>query len=351
MSRPQDPHRPFFPFGNPFRMILPKSSSLNPRLLALLNTFEETLAMRLRKLKATDSSDILSFSWMRLAMESLCETHTDIKTLITALELPMCDWEDKWIDVYLDDSVKLLDICIGFSSEISHLNQGHLLLQCALHNLNSSSSNQFVRARSSFDGWSQHLGSKNSRLENYHTILDDLIESLSLPKVKNSSKGKVLMHAIYGVKVSTVFVCSVFAAAFSGSAKMTDLQIPGTFLWAEAFTDLQTSVNEVIRGVLSSGRVAILKELEAVDMCVKQLYPMIQDGACSVEAEAFEKSILDLEKGADKLSQGLDFLTKEVDGFFQIVLTGRDALLCNIRESSNISVPVVENKREEQAAR
>ena len=44
-------------------------------------------------------------------------------------------------------------------------------------------------------------------------------------------------------------------------------------------------------------------------------------------------------KRTEKLSQGLDVLAKEVDGFFQIVLSGRDALLCNFRvgaETSNV---------------
>ncbi|KAG5126843.1 hypothetical protein JHK82_027678 [Glycine max] len=54
---------------------------------------------------------------------------------MTALELPVSDWEDKWIDVYFDISSKLLDIFNAFSYELSRLNQGNLPLKCALHNL------------------------------------------------------------------------------------------------------------------------------------------------------------------------------------------------------------------------
>jgi hypothetical protein len=138
MSRSHEPHQPFFPFGNPFRMFSPKGSHLSKKLLLQLNTFEETLAERLRKLNTKDKNDILSLSWMKSAMESLCNTHNDIKDLITELELPVSDWDEKWIDVYLDISVNLLDICIAFSSELSRLNQGNLLLQCVLHNLESA---------------------------------------------------------------------------------------------------------------------------------------------------------------------------------------------------------------------
>ncbi|KDP28585.1 hypothetical protein JCGZ_14356 [Jatropha curcas] len=275
-------------------------------------------------------------------METLCETHADIKTLITNLELPVTDWDEKWIDLYLDISVKLLDICIAFSSELARLNQGHLLLQCVLHNLESDASKQFVRARSSLDSWRQHISSKNTRIQNCRSILDDLVRSLNLPKVKNSAKGKVLMRAMYGVKVQTVFVCSVFAAAFSGSSKnLSDLDVPDTILWAQAYSNLQTNVNMEIREIFSSGKFTVLKELDAVDLIAKKLYPLIQDGVQAVEVEAFKNSVSDLKKGAEKLSQGLDLLANGVDGFFKVVLSGRDALLCSLRISGPVADPTL----------
>ncbi|TXG62929.1 hypothetical protein EZV62_009923 [Acer yangbiense] len=333
-------------------MISPKGSRLTEGLLTLLNAFEETLTERLKKLMPKDKDDVLTLSWMKLAMESLCETHNDIKNLITELELPVCDWEEKWIDVYLDISVKLLDLCIAFSSELTKLNQGHLLLQCVLHNLGSTSPKQFVRARSSLDGWKQQISSKNPRVESCRPILENLMGSLNLPKVKNSAKGKVLMRAMYGVKVQTVFVCSIFAAAFTGSAtNLLDLNVSDALPWALAFSALQANVNMEIRNLFSVGRVTVLKELEAVDESVKILYPMIQDGVEPAEAELFQNSVSDLGRRAEKLSQGLDVLTKAVDSFFKIVLTGRDALLCNLRVSGPVSDPMVVTNVEQQARR
>ena len=84
-------------------------------------------------------------------------------------------------------------------------------------------------------------------------------------------------------------------------------------MWARAFTGLQTSINSEI---------TVLKELEAVDKSVKKLYPMIQDGVDSIKVEAFQNSVSDLARRAEGLPQG-------VDGFFHVVLTGRDALFCN----------------------
>ncbi|XP_022757432.1 protein BPS1, chloroplastic-like [Durio zibethinus] len=294
MSRPQEPHRPFFHFGNLFRNISPKGSQLSPRLLSLLNAFEATLSERLQKLVPKDKDDILSLSWMKLAMESVSEIHCDIKNLITELELPVTDWDEKWIDLYLDISVKLLDISIAFTSELARLSQGHLLLQCVLHKLESNSPDQFMRSCSLLDSWRQHIGSKNPRVETCLPILDNLVESLNLPKVKNSAKGKVLMRAMLGAKVATAYICSVFAAAFSGSGKnLLDLTVPDTLPWAQVFSHVQTTVNAEIRNIFSCGKYTVLRELDSVDGSVKKLYPLLQDGLGPIEGESFKNSVSD----------------------------------------------------------
>lgn len=347
MSRPHDPHRASFPLGNPFRRMLPKGSYLSPKLLALLNKYEESLAGRLRELKPKSKDDVCSFSWMISAMGLLSDTHKDIKSLITELELPVNDWDDKWIDVYLDNSVKFLDICIAFSSEISRLSQGKLLLQCVLRNMERKNSSELSKAKSSIDSWRQHIGGKNPRVENCFPIIEKLVESLELPKVKNSAKGKVLMQALYGVRVETLFICSVFLSAFTGSDKLIDLQVAGTHLWAEAFNDLQIFVNNEIRCLISSG-VSVLKEVQEVDTSVKALYPMTQAGAGPVLTDTLQSSITDLGNRVDKLSTRLDLLAKEVDGFFQVLMNGRDALLGNLRGSSSVLDSPKRHKMEAQ---
>ncbi|KAB2017487.1 hypothetical protein ERO13_D08G153601v2 [Gossypium hirsutum] len=132
--------------------------------------------------------------------DGVTEIHRDINNLIADLEIPLIDWDDKWLDVYLDISVKLLDISVAFTSEITRLNQSHLLLQCVLHKLESHSPERFMQDCSSLDSWRQHIGTKNPRLETCHPILHNLVESLNLPKVTNSAKGKLLVRAMYGAR-------------------------------------------------------------------------------------------------------------------------------------------------------
>lgn len=355
MSRPQDSQRHNFPFGNPFRMIFPKQSYVSPQLQVMLSSFEDNLADKLKKMRPTDRNDVLSLSWMTLAMKSLCEIHTDIKVLITDLQFPVLEWDQKWMDVYLDNSVRLLDICIAFNSEISRLSQGQLLLQCVRHALDVSgsfpSSAQIIQSHSSLDEWMQQISKGNTRLESCTSILHGLSGSLYSPKIKDSAKGKVLMRAMYGVKVVTIFLCSVFASAFSGSSKtLMSLQVSDKLLWAKAFNDVQFNVNGEMRRLFSKNT-TVLKELEAVGLSVNKLYPLTDNCSNLTDPVIMKTSVVDLGNTMERFTEGLDHLSKEVEAFFQIVLTGRDALLCNLRIDSSISDPKQEDIVKQQFVR
>ena len=122
-------------------------------------------------------------------------------------------------------------------------------------------------------------------LNNFEETLGERLRKLNpKDKVKNSTKGKVLMRAMYGVKEETVFIFSLLWFCKKGVWFECWWQ---RVLWAQAFIDLQTSINSEIRNLFSSGRFTVLKELEVVDTSVKKLYPMIQDGVDPIEVEAF----------------------------------------------------------------
>lgn len=335
MSHPQGPHPSLFHFETTSRMMLPKGSSyVSPPLVVLLNSFEEKLSYSLNKLMASAKDNNLSLSWMKLAMESLCETHSDIKTLIIDLELPVSNWDDEWIDVYLNNSIKLLDLCNALSSEISRLRQGQLMLQCALQSMDSSAE-KIVGIHRSLLRWKQHINAKNPRLENCVAILESIIASLNLPRIKNSAKGKVLMRAMYGVKVKTLFISGVFTAAFSGSSKkLVELRVPETLAWSDTFTRLQILVNGDIRIQFSNVNTSkVVKEFAAVDATVTNLLRLCQVNELSFNSEALEFTVSKLLNSAKEFSHGLNLFSTEVDNFFRIVLAGRDTLLHSLRSN------------------
>ncbi|KAM3402620.1 hypothetical protein ACQJBY_006464 [Aegilops geniculata] len=446
MSRPDDGHRSFFPVGNPFRVIIPGGPHLPRKLQALLKSYEDALALTLRKLKPENPLEVLTLAWMRLAVDCLSELHANIGTLITELELPVSDWDEKWVDIYLNSSVKLLDICIALSSELARLDQGQLLVKYVLHVLDTKSGvpslEQLKRAEVSLKEWMDKVDTARPRLESCSTALQELAGSLCLMKVKNSAKGKVLMRALYGIESVTVFTCSVFVAALSGSPKpLVELHVPQKFGWSQAFNDLHATISGLVKRRLSRGSASAVKELEEVEACARKLHALTRTAqlekendnlACAVslskqmvmpvsteqkgdtkcnlkpaddssqecevimtetsteegtqEAEIMqdthcENKLITLEsisednnnisgtngfidkdntiipertsvsesreelldcissmsKSAEGLRRGLDSLSKRVGDFFQIVLTGRDALLCNLRMSDAAS--------------
>ncbi|KAK4748442.1 hypothetical protein SAY87_015028 [Trapa incisa] len=159
------------------------------------------------------------------------------------------------------------------------------------------------------------------------------METLNLPKVKYSAKGKVLMRALYGVKVQTLFICSAFVVLFSGSSKkLFELDIPNTYQWAEDFNHLRGIVNGMIRrNQQSSQNNSLMKELLDIDTAVEKLCPLMLDGSMSRKEYPLQISVRQLKTDAEKFSSGLNLLMKEVDRFFHVVLTGRDALLSHLR--------------------
>lgn len=332
-SCPQGSVRSFLPFGNPLRMILPRRSHMSPNLVSMLNTFEETLAERLKKLIPANKEEVQHLSWMQCAIKSLFEIHTDVKALIAALELPIHRCDRMWTDVYFDTSNKLLEICTVLNHRIAQLQDGYFFLKCAVVELNSDS---FVEARTSLNEWKQRVDANNSRMDKCFSALDHLAHVLDRPNIKHSAKEKVLMQAIYGVKVATLFLASIFDASFSGSEKkLMDIQVPKTYLWAENFTKLQTFVNTELRNIFSRGRVAVVNEREAVDTSVEKLFLVLQNGADSVEAEVLQTLKLEFEKSSENFALGLDLLAKELNDLFKDVIRGRNDLLDDVRIAFN----------------
>jgi hypothetical protein len=425
-------------------MILPRGSHMSPKLNEVLTSYEDGLASSLRKLKPEAASSVLTLSWMRLAVDCLSELHTNIATLITELELPVSDWDEKWVDIYLNSSVRLLDICIALSSELARLDQGQLLVQYVLRVLDSGnkvpSREQLNRAEASLKEWMERSSERSLRLDNCSTALQELSGNLRFMKVKHSAKGKVLMRALYGIEAVTVFICSVLVAILSGSSKpLVEFDIPGKFGWSNTFNDIHKAISGELSRQLSRGSVAAVKELEEVEVCARQLHALTsaaqleennasladavshskevvmsdtttlegghEDNCKLTEDTSHEHEVITLQKkeegidtadikengktishtkevmllertsggghqddntkqatgvgseisgserreellncissmsrSAEGLRLGLDSLSKQVGDFFQVVLTGRDALLCNLRISDGSKV-------------
>uniref|UniRef100_A0A0D6R0Z9 BPS1-like protein n=1 Tax=Araucaria cunninghamii TaxID=56994 RepID=A0A0D6R0Z9_ARACU len=356
MSRPHDGHgghslSSFF--GNHFRIVLRKRShSFSAKCNQTIKSFETALAERLKQLELIKSPEgFINLRWMQQAMEALCATHKDLRSLIVDLQFPLTKWDEKWMDEYLDETVKLLDICIGFNAEISRLEQVRLLVQYVLHLLDSSQGvppyDKVFEAFQELKGKAKDAEEENGgatpslcKTEWYAVTLQGMTRNFSFGKSKSHGKGKVLLRAMYGVKAVTLFVCSIVASALLGcnESALVELRVPDRLLWSASFMSLQHEVNEDLRARFANTPL-VLKEREGLDAAVKSVGSILhmslegKDKQGSGEADRIKQCVEALRQSAGSLSEGLDGLTKQVNEFFQIVLTGRNAMLDSLRLS------------------
>ncbi|KAJ3682162.1 hypothetical protein LUZ60_014735 [Juncus effusus] len=369
MSRPQDSHRTSHSFfGNPFRTIRHrKPSHLSPKLLAFQSSFEQTLTLILQKLKPKESSQILTLTWMKHAIDCLSEAHSSVTTLIGDLQFPVSDWEEKWMDVYLDSSVKLLDICLALNAELARLDQGQLLLQYGLHVLSNSSdekdarsAERLKRVNGSLKEWVEKLGFRSEKLKGCISILNALSQNIYIGKVKDSAKGRVLLRALCGVKAIMILIGSALISVLSNSTDpLVEIRVSEDFAWFGAFNELKGVIYDEIRVRVrvSQGGASCVNEVQDVERCVRMLSKMERNIKEDVEMERNIKEDVEMERNikegdemerngemervrelkesVERLRIGLDLVAKRVEGFFQVVLTGRDALLCNLRVCKN----------------
>jgi hypothetical protein len=78
----------------------------------VLQEFESKLAEKLEALKlAGEELGFLSIDWFIQSMTVVLATHSNVEALVPDLQFPLTERDGKWVDEYLDDSAKLLDVC------------------------------------------------------------------------------------------------------------------------------------------------------------------------------------------------------------------------------------------------
>jgi len=357
MSRPHEGHSVFQYLGNPFKRVsFQRSSEKSSKLNHIWNAFEISLTERLKRLEAKIPKDVIDLSWMQQAIEFLSATHADFKSLIANLRFPATEWNEKWKDEYLDDTVKLLDICIALSNEISKREHFQLLVHYVLHLLDFSGGNwsndKLFRAKDCLKELMEKTdlnrktclnSQRNGKIENCSVILQGMSNSLQFGKGKSSARDRVFLRAVYALKATTIFVCSVAVSALAGHpGLLIELKIPDHLLWSAAFMSLQEEINDEIKKCFTEGRVGVVKEIETLDAAIENVHSTVEKVAVDMvegteKVEEIRIAVQELKQSVELVGQGLAPLTKQVNNFFQVVLSGRNALLDSLRLSDIIS--------------
>ncbi|CAM6032444.1 unnamed protein product [Sphagnum compactum] len=328
---------------------LHRATNVLPKRHPALQNFESRLAEKLEALKlAGEELGFLSIDWFLQSMTVVLASHSNVEALIPDLQFPLSDKDDKWMDEYLDDSAKLLDVCNVLKEGISDVEHYQMLVQVALVNLDnreSFSEAKYHRARNALQDCKEAIKTKDteykqgqpkSKLENCSSMLRTMGEKLVNPKGIDAVKGNGFLNAIYGAKVTTIFLCGLLVIALACKPKrpLVNLSVTNQYLWSSSLLSLQHTVKEETDKRKNGGSIALLCELDSVDSSVRRLHQLIDRNLSEKkfplhkdQAGELRQLVEDLSKNSAHLGSGLGPLEQYVNELFRILIDSRLRLL------------------------
>lgn len=331
-----------FPSFSPFRTAGKRSPPID--FDSICTSFDESILRRLKPLAiSTSSPPSISLSWLSLAVEFVSTTHAEAQALISRITSGSHDDGSK--AVYLDFSVKLLDICNAISSDLEKLRNRRLLMSFVIRLLQVSDETavpapeKLKKATDSITEWSTNTRDvpKRRGFENRdpEALIHDLaaaIAKISPPRGKSTSVAKAVLRTIYAVGLVTVFIAGVAVSALHGVSEVVNVRVPSEFLWADSVNDLESLI-------FTGGRKVVLSELDDVATRASGVRDLIiaVDSGDDVEAKKLplRNAVKELETSTNAFSEGLDRLGNGVSEMFRHVMSTRNVVLENFRVGPN----------------
>lgn len=327
-----------FPSFSPFRTAGKRSPPIDFDLIS--RSFDESILRRLKPLAIpTSSPPSITLSWLSRAVEFLSSTHGEAQALISKITSGSSN--DGSESVYLDYSVKLLDICNAISSDLEKLRNRRMLMSFVIRLLQVSAESEILapeklkKASDSIIEWKINTRDVHKRrgFENRdpEVLIRDLaaaIAKIAPPRGKVTSVGKAVLRTIYAVGLVTIFVVGVAVSALNGLPEIVSARVPAEFLWADSVNVLQSMI-------FGGKRKVVLRELDDVTTranVVRDLIVAVDSGE-NIEAKKLPLSnaVKELETSTRVFSEGVDRLSDGVNYMFRDVMSTRNAVLQNFR--------------------
>uniref|UniRef100_A0A0D6R5P0 Uncharacterized protein n=1 Tax=Araucaria cunninghamii TaxID=56994 RepID=A0A0D6R5P0_ARACU len=316
--------------------------------------FESEMLTRMESLiRAGESAAThLDLKWLREALAAVLAAHVAVGAAIPAARKApalLSDKDAKSVNDYLDDSVKLLDVCNALKESFADVERYQMLVQLALHSLDTGESmnekklirtkavlNECIEAMKKKDEELDRQGQQRSRLETCSSMLRRMGEKFTTV----TPDGSELLSAMCGAKAVTVFVCGVLAAALLVKPRrpLPSLHVTGP-CWAPALLRLQSRVkDEVEKRKARGSNSALLQELDCVHSEVKRLHgilhKMLGDKGVSKMDEVRE-SVVTLQRVSEELQKGMGPLENQIKELYKMLVSTRVALLGVLSHSRN----------------
>lgn len=313
-----------------FRSFSKKSTHVPKNYQLAARSFDEKVILHLKTLDLAPNSSNISLSWLSAAVSFLSTVHSEAEDQISNLKSEADDYQA----LYMDYSLKVLDLCNLISSAVQRLTDRRLLMNFSLRLLNFTdqipSPEKLNKAK---DALARSLDDTKESAKEKGRRAKDLMEEMAvvlgklLPRSKTSSGRDLIRRTFYALGVLTVIIGSVLVAVLYGDFDVVELRVPAEFLWAGSVNGVQTQIFDLIKPKQNA-----LLELDNVTsqaVVVRDLLQVVvSDGGDNVDDRVrLEDGVKELGTAAKKFSEGIDALTNGVNGMFRTVLKTRNGRL------------------------
>ncbi|XP_039158842.1 uncharacterized protein LOC120288766 [Eucalyptus grandis] len=291
--------------------VLPRGAKLTvEELESISSSFDESIVSSLYGLSPASAS----LTWFFSSVNVLTTAHSAVRSLIYELK---SDGGDSLLSWYLDNSLKVLDVCNRMSSKIERLCLHHLDRRMMMNLLGSGgnpSKEDIHQARDLL------VDSEGEGMADIEELIRDLATSIvtSAMRRKDLPVDKVVRRAVQAVNFLTAFIAGViYSALCSSSRAIAYIYVPEEFPWGDS-----TRVLEELNDVEARGR----HVLEAID-------EVVASGGDGEVVGRLREAAVGLEKATEQLLKGLYHLRDGVDELFLTVTRIRKEMVNEFRVS------------------
>ncbi|KAI3731710.1 hypothetical protein L1987_62899 [Smallanthus sonchifolius] len=301
---------------------IPKTYQLAARL------FDENIILHLKTLDLAPDSSNISLSWLSAAVSFISTVHSEAEAQISNLISQADDYQA----LYMDYSLKVLDLCNLVSSAVHQLTDRRLLMNFSLCLLNfSDQMPQPEKLSKANDALARSINNTEDPAKEKGLRAKALIEELTvllgnLPR--GTSGGRDLIRrTLYAIGVLTVFVGSVLVTVLFGETDIVKLRVPAEFLWADSVNAVQARIFDLIRP--KQNVLLEVDDLASQAVIVRDLIQVVVNGGDDAGGSRvrLEAGVKEMATGAKRFSDGIDALTNGVNGLFRTVLKIRNGRL------------------------
>ncbi|KAI3734232.1 hypothetical protein L6452_13697 [Arctium lappa] len=320
-------------FTSHFKSIGKKSTHSHKGYQLPARFFDEKVILHLKTLNPPSDSSIISLSWLSKAVSFLSMVHCEAQDQISSLGSE----SDYYQTLYMDYSMRVLDLCNLISSAVQQLTERRLLMNLGLRLIKSSgqipSPEKLKKAKDALIR-SVHHTQDTSKEKGIRAkaLIEELTSGInSLPLGKTSSAKDLIRRTLHGLGILTVFTASVLVSVLYGQYDPVEVRVPAEFLWSDSVNRLQTQIFELIKPKQTKGW---LLELDDTASRAQAVCDLLDEIVVDDNRSRLENGVKELVNAASNFSDVVDGLTNGVNGLFNSVLKTRNGVLDGVRKAT-----------------